>query len=312
MSTAEIPVRPLPDATPADAQPVQRHELTLSTTDGLALGATHWRGESADHGVIVVATATGVHHRFYRRFAEFLAQGGFQVLAFDWRGMGASRTERGHRDPRLTMRHWGERDLAAAIAWADQRADGQPVHLLGHSFGGQALGLAPNADIVRRAVFVGSQHGWMGHWPLPLRVPLWLLWRVGMPLGAATLGRFPSNLLGMGETLPQEVAREWARWCSRPEHMGTWGGHAALRIPLLAISFADDAFAPRTAAAALLREYRSAQVLHEHQPATGLGHFGFFRGGSALPLWERVLGFLRGDPAQSSAPPAGRGWPEAP
>lgn len=293
MPTAEFPVRPRPDTTHADPYPVQRHDLSLTTTDGLTLGATHWRSEAADHGVIVIATATGVHHRFYRRFAEFLTQGGYEVMAFDWRGMGASRTERGHRDPRLTMRHWGERDLATAIAWADERAHGRPVQLVGHSFGGQALGLAPNADRVKRALFVGSQHGWMGHWPLGLRIPLWLLWRFAMPLGAATLGRFPSNLLGMGETLPQEVAREWARWCSRPEHMGTWEGHAALHIPILSLSFEDDEFAPRTAAAALLREYRNADVLHEHQPATGLRHFGFFRGGSALPLWERARRFLR-------------------
>lgn len=274
-------------------QSIERQDVTLHTSDGLALGATGWRNASVSSGVVVIAAATGVHHRFYRRFAEFLVTGGFEVLAFDWRGMGSSRTAEGHRDPRLTMRNWGERDLAAAIAWAAQRADGRNVHVVGHSFGGQALGLAANADRVTRAVFVGAQHGWMGHWPLQLRVPLWFLWRFGMPLGAALLGRFPSNLLGMGETLPQEVAREWAHWCARPEHMGTWDGHAALQIPLLSISFEDDAFAPRTAAAALLREYRSADVVHEHQPATGLGHFGFFRGGSATPLWERTLRFLR-------------------
>lgn len=282
----------LTDTPRVDSHPVQRADLSLTTTDGLSLGATHWRAEAADHGVIVIATATGVHHRFYRRFAEFLAHGGFEVMAFDWRGMGASRTDRGHRDPRLTMRHWGEQDLSAAIAWADARANGRRVHLVGHSFGGQALGLASNADRVDRALFVGSQHGWVGHWPLHLRVPLWLLWNFGMPLGAATLGRFPSSLVGMGETLPQAVALEWARWCSRPEHLGTWEGHAALRLPLLSLSFDDDVFAPRRAAEALLREYRSAEIVHEHQPATGLGHFGFFRGGSALPLWERARDFL--------------------
>ena len=74
--------------------------------------------------------------------------------------------------------------------------------------------------------------------------------------------------------------------------MGSWDGHAALRLPLLALSFEDDAFAPAAAAAALLRQYVQATVSHEHQPATGLGHFGFFRGGPALPLWERVQRFL--------------------
>lgn len=271
---------------------VRHHEVRLDTVDGFPLGGTHWWDGRDDRGVIVVATATGVHHRFYRRFAEFLSQRGFEVMAFDWRGMGASRSARGHRDPRVTMRRWGEQDLSAAIAWADRRAAGRAVHLVGHSFGGQALGLASNASRVQRAVFVGAQHGWMGHWPWRLRVPLWWLWRVAMPLGARVLGQFPSRLLGMGETLPKGVAEEWSRWCSRPEHMGTWEGHAALRLPLLSLSFDDDMFAPRRAAAALLRQYAQATVTHEHQPATGLGHFGFFRGGAALPLWERVDRFL--------------------
>lgn len=271
---------------------IRQRDLQFDADDGLSIGGTHWQGATADHGVVVIATATGVHHRFYRRFGEFLAQRGFEVVAFDWRGMGASRTPRGHRDPRLTMRNWGERDLSAAIAWADRQAAGRPVHLVGHSFGGQALGLAPNAARVQRAVFVGAQHGWMGHWPFRLRVPLWWLWRVAMPLGARLLGQFPSRLLGMGETLPKGVAEEWSRWCSRPEHMGTWEGHATLRIPVLSLSFEDDAFAPARAAAALLEQYAQAETLHEHQSATGLGHFGFFRGGAAQPLWERVRRFL--------------------
>jgi predicted alpha/beta hydrolase len=273
-------------------QQIRHREVYFTADDGLRIGGTHWHGATAEHGVVVIATATGVHHRFYRRFAEYLAQHGFEAMAFDWRGMGASRTPRGHRDPRLTMRNWGERDLTAAIAWADRQAEGRPVHLVGHSFGGQALGLAPNAARVRRAVFVGAQHGWMGHWPLRLRVPLWWLWRMAMPVGATVLGRFPSRLLGMGETLPKGVAAQWARWCARPEHMGTWGGHAALRLPMLALSFEDDAFAPERAAAALLRQYAQASVTHEHHPATGLGHFGYFRGGQALPLWERTQRFL--------------------
>lgn len=273
-------------------EPIQAQAVHFDADDGVRLGGTHWRSPRGGRGVVVIGSATGAHHRFYRRYGEFLAANGFEAMAFDWRGIGASRTATGHRDPRLTMRHWGERDLSAAIAWADRLAEGRPVHLVGHSFGGQALGLAANAPCVQRAVFVGAQHGWMGHWPLRLRLPLWLLWRAAMPLGAGLLGRFPSGLLGMGETLPKGVAEEWARWCSRPDHMGTWAGHATLRLPLLAISFEDDVFAPRAAAAALLRQYAQAVVIHEHQPATGLGHFGFFRGGAALPLWERTLRFL--------------------
>ncbi len=125
---------------PSRVTPVRVHvessPLELETGDGLLLGATHWWPNGPSRGVVLVAPATGVPHRFYRHFASHIAGHGFEVVAWDWRGIGASRTALGHRDARLTMRAWGERDLEAAIAWADRRARGQRVALVGHSFGG--------------------------------------------------------------------------------------------------------------------------------------------------------------------------------
>lgn len=268
--------------------------VTLVTEDGIPLAGTRWLAENEPRGVVLIAPATGVPHRFYLRFAEFLASQGFDALTWDWRGIGESRHEGSMRDPRLTMRNWGELDLAAAIAWAERRSTNGRIALVGHSFGGQALGLAPNAERVERAVLVGAQHGWMGHWPWHLRLPLSLLWRVAMPLCATVAGRFPSSRVGMGEDLPAEVAREWAKWCGRRSHMATWEGHAALELPILAFSFEDDRFAPRAAAEALLRQYSRARVHHEHLPAEGLGHFGFFREGRVPGRWAQVSAFLQG------------------
>ncbi len=267
--------------------------VTLVTEDGLPLAGTRWLATGESRGVVLIAPATGVPHRFYLPFSTYLAAQGFDTLTWDWRGIAESRRDCSMRDARLTMRAWGELDLAAAIAWAGRRAATGRILFVGHSFGGQALGLAPNAHLIDRAVLVGAQHGWMGHWPLRHRLPLALLWRIAMPLASTVAGHFPSSLVGMGEDLPRGVAREWAQWCARREHLGTWAGHATLDLPMLALSFDDDVFAPRAAAAALLREYSAAQVTHEHRPTEGLGHFGFFRQGRAPALWDRVATFLR-------------------
>lgn len=269
--------------------------VTLVTEDGFPLAGTRWLAEGEHRGVVLVAPATGAPQRFYQPFAAFVASHGFDVLTWDWRGIAESRHETRMRDPRLTMRAWGEQDLAAAIAWADRRlpADGR-VALVGHSFGGQALGLAPNATRVDRACLVAAQVGWHGHWPVPQRWMLSLLWRVAMPLTATVLGRFPSSRFGFGEDLPAGVAREWARWCRDPRYLRTWEGHARLDLPILALSFDDDPIAPRESCAALLRRYERAAAVHEHRRAEGLGHFGFFREGRAPSLWSRVTDFLRG------------------
>lgn len=268
-------------------------QFSFVASDGYPLAATLWTTPRA-HAVALIAPATGVPHGFYRRFARHLNAAGIDALSWDWRGMSASRSQRGMRDPRLTMRNWGEVDLPAASRTATAHAAGRPLVFVGHSFGGQALGLAPNATAISRALFVGAQHGWMGHWRWQQRAALALLWKLGMPIAARAFGQFPSSWVGMGETLPREVALQWAHWCSRPEHLGTWEGHASLPLPILSLSFDDDVFAPRAAAAALLREYRRAEVTHRHFPAEGLGHFGFFRGGRVLALWDDAVAFLAG------------------
>jgi predicted alpha/beta hydrolase len=286
-----------PDQTPSLGAAVA--SLTLVTEDGFPLAATRWRALAEMRGVVVIAPATGMRRRFYAAFAKYLATNGFEVLTWDWRGLGDSRHEVGWRDRRLTMRAWGERDLAAAIAWADRRSLGAPVLLVGHSFGGAALGLAPNALRVERAVLVASQHGWCGHWPRPMRWGLRALWHVAMPATALALGAFPSSRVGLGEDLPVGVAREWARWCRRRQHLGSWRGHAAYDRPLLAYSFAGDQFAPVPAVEGLLAEFRQAVLRHRHipLPADGtpsLGHFGFFREGAAPDLWAETAAFLGG------------------
>jgi predicted alpha/beta hydrolase len=274
------------------ARPVQ-----LVSTDGFPLAATHWSNGDAARGVVLIAPATGAPHRFYRHFAGALVGAGFEVLSWDWRGMAASASAEGMRDPRLTMRAWGERDLTAAIAWADHQAAGRRVMIIGHSFGGQAIGLAQNAARLERAVLIGAQHGYVGLWPWRLQPALRLLWRVVMPAAAALLGRFPSSALGLGLDLPAGVAREWATWCARREHLGTWDGHARLTIPMLALSFDDDPFAPRRPAVELLAKYANARIHHQHLRREGLGHFGFFRPGLAERRWRMVIEFLRRDTA---------------
>lgn len=143
-------------------------------------------------------------------------------------------------------------------------------------------------------MLIAAQHGYVGLWPWRLRIPLTLLWRVLMPGFSALLGHFPSRLFNFGEPLPRGVAMEWAQWCARREHLATWEGHAKLTLPLLAISFDDDGFAPRRPAAALLEQYANAPARHEHWPARGLGHFGFFRRGQGDAAWEQVAAFLAG------------------
>jgi predicted alpha/beta hydrolase len=273
-------------------------ELTIPATDDFPLAASY-RGSPAATSVVLVAPAVGVRRGLYDGFAGYLAAAGFGVLTWDWRGTGGSRPQgrRGLRGFRATMRNWAARDLGGAIAWASGRFPGARLLGVGHSFGGQAFGIADNADRVSALMTVAAQSGWWGHWPRPARYELAALWHVVVPALSNALGYFPGRALGLGEDLPQGVALEWARWCRNPEYFGDWRGHERFTAPLLSFAIADDPYAPAAAVAALHAHYGSPvrafrSVRPEDLGLARIGHFGFFRP-TARALWDESVTWLR-------------------
>ena len=281
----------------------------IAAADGLPLGASVYPPAAEPVGRVLVVPATGVARRLYDPFARHLAAAGFEVVTWDWRGTGDSRPASLRGFP-ASLRDWARVDLAGVIAWARERRPALPLLAVGHSFGGQSLGLAPEARHLAGAVTVAAQSGWWGHWPRPRRWVYALLWHVAMPGLSHLLGYFPSSRLGLGEDLPRGVALEWARWCRSPSYLGDWSGHRALAVPILALGFTDDAYAPAAAVDALHREYAAAAVERRQvSPADAgvrhIGHFGFFKPG--LPaLWDEVAAWLRGVAGAGSSRPGAR------
>jgi predicted alpha/beta hydrolase len=147
-------------------------------------------------------------------------------------------------------------------------------------------------DALTAAVTVAAQSGYWGRWPSPKRYYYAGVWYVLIPALTALCGYFPSRLLGLGEDLPAGVARQWARWCRSRDYLGDWRGHERFAAPILALSFADDPYAPAAAVDALHEHYAAAPVERRHlRPqevgATRIGHFGFFKPG-VPELWREV------------------------
>jgi predicted alpha/beta hydrolase len=191
------------------------------------------------------------------------------------------------------MRDWASLDLAAALDWA--AAHGDPVVMLGHSFGGQAAGLAPNMDVARAIVTVAAQSGYWGHYRVPEKYWYAALWYAVMPAFAHTLGYFPGHRLGLGEDLPRGVALQWSGWCRSPRYVGDYTGHRRVTQPMLVLGFEDDPYASPRAVAAIHDEYTSAsqerRILHPRTIGVPrIGHFGFFK----LPvLWGGVEEWMK-------------------
>lgn len=273
--------------------------LTMTADDGYQLGATLFEAASPKSQVLIHA-GTAIPQRFYLRFAAHLAQRGHQVLTYDYRGVGESKppTLRGFA---ATMSEWGQLDAAAAQRTARRLAGNRPLVSIGHSFGGQLIGLSDATHDVELAVFIGAQLGWVGHWPLFEQLRLRALWGGAVPALTAAFGYLPGRA-GLGVDLPRGVAREWAEWATHPDYLSGHVAGASTRFarfaaPALMYSFTDDDFAPEPAVRRFLQRLTASDVTHRRLAPTDVGvsqvgHFGFFRPALQDSLWRETLTVL--------------------
>lgn len=276
-------------------------DLNLVAADGYVLSASRFRAAGALQGRLVVAGATAVPQGFYRRFAQFASARGFEVLTFDYRGIGRSRPPR-LRGFRMDLLDWARLDLAAAVQ--AMAGEGVPLYVVGHSFGGHAFGLLPNHEQVAGCYVFGTGAGWHGYMPLGERLRVLAMWRIVLPLLTWYKGYCPWKMLGLGEDLPRDVFRQWRHWCQFPHYFfddpamtGIAQVYAQVRTPIVAANALDDLWALPPSRDAFMQGYRSAPVLRKdidpRDVGGKMGHMGYFRA-QAEPCWQEMLGWFAG------------------
>lgn len=278
---------------------------TAAAHDGFLLAVTRHRAESP-WATMVVANAMGVPQAFYAPLAGWLAAHGISVLTFDYRGTFASRrgSLRGFGCDVMT---WALQDLDAMLLeagrWGPRTPEGGgPLFFLGHSLGGQLLGVLPHNHLVSAAVTVTAGSGWYRYndrMPLQVRI----FWFAAIPSLTPVFGYFPGRALRMVGDLPAGVARQWRRWATHPEYIHSHSpavaeSFARLRAPLVGYSFEDDPIITKVAIDDLHRRYANAAVerRHVHPRDAGrdaISHFGFFSPASRDTLWPECLAWLR-------------------
>ncbi|MGQ4880752.1 alpha/beta fold hydrolase [Billgrantia sp. LNSP4103-1] len=247
---------------------------------------------------MLIAPAMGVPQRFYAPLAQWLAGQGMAVATFDYRGMGAS------RPPRLsgfeaTIMDWAQLDAAAMLEALECHVPGLPLYWVGHSLGGQIPPLVPGQERLTRIVTVASGSGYWRENAPALKRRVWLFWFGAVPLLTPLLGYFPGKRLNMVGDLPRGVVEQWRRWCLHPEYAvgaepGVRERFAAVRVPVVSLSFSDDDFMSARNTESLHGFYTHAprtqlRIRPQEAGLTRIGHFGFFRAEHEQALWQRYL-----------------------
>jgi predicted alpha/beta hydrolase len=284
------------------AATIRPEAFALRCGDGRELAA-HWFAAPTRAGVVMISAGTGFPQTFYFKLAAYCAERGFDALVYDFRGMGWS-APRDLTDEPARMSDWGLLDMRAALAVAADRAQGAPIATLGHSIGGQMLGLLENHALARAHVQIATSVGYW-RWELaPFKYVAWWFWRVHGPLMLASKGYVPTGWGWAGLPLPRGVYEEWRRWCLRPEHfrpdLATYlsdNVFSEIRAPLLSVGFTDDPIATRRTVAEIDRFFPNARRESRwYSPRDAgvkrIGHEGFFSSRHRETLWKPVVDWI--------------------
>jgi predicted alpha/beta hydrolase len=286
-------------------------DISLPATDGYLLAASLFLPRGAKRHAVLINSATAVPRKIYRGFAGYLAGRGCAVLTYDYRGIGDSRQKAvvGYNQPKslvgfkASMSDWAALDVTAAVAWMRERYHTLPLSYVGHSFGGQALGLLANNSEVSRALLIAAQAGYwkLMAWPERYRVYAMLKF-IGIPL-TRLLGYAPA-WSGIGEDLPKDAFLQWVNWVMRKRYLfddPKLGGlknfsqfHGAMR----ALAISDDPWATRPSVELLCSGFTSITpeiitITPAEAGVAKIGHFGFFRLDHRDTLWRSAADWIQ-------------------
>ena len=282
------------------------YSLSIMTDRNRALAATVYRPKDEVKTAVMIAPATGIKRQFYHNFATYLAASGFGVLTFDNEGVGESlNSDLSKCDASLIS--WGRHDMPAVLDALQDEFPNATYHLIGHSAGGQLIGLMPNYQAIASVFNVACSSGQIKNMDMPYKLKAIGFMNAFIPLTNLTFGYTPADKIGMGEPLPRSVARQWREWCNGAGYIETAFGKSIhthfydeIDMPALWLGFSDDEIANSKNIDDMIRVFSKMPVEKrffepEEFGLNSIGHMRYFSSktnAKAPQLWQMAVDWL--------------------
>lgn len=287
-------------------------DLTITCADGFELAATLYQPKTVK-AAIMLAPATGIRKRFYNSFSTFLADNGYAVISFENRGIGDSiQGNLNAGNPSLVA--WGRLDMTAVLNELIRTFPDTTYHLVGHSAGGQLVGLMDNSDRITSIFNFASSSGSIRKMHFPFRLKAAFFMKFFITASNVIFGHTKSHWMGMGEPLPKKVAAQWRKWCSGTGYIAVdldtniQDHHfAEIKVPSLWLHATDDGIANRETVKDMIRVFPNIQAKiitlnPKEWGYTDIGHMKFFSSKSHA-LWQLALEWMeKGEISPQSLP----------
>lgn len=254
--------------------------------------------DTSSDTMVIIVSAAGVLQSFYRKLAQFFQTNGTSVVTFDYTGIGKSLNGNIKKE-NCSLTNWGNRDLEAVIVHTIKTFPHHKLILLGHSIGGQLIGLAPSSYLADKIILVAAQSGYWKFWKGVSKIRMWTNWHLLVPILTKGFRYLPSKKISKMESLPKNVAEEWAKWCRNSDYLFASFSYNQLyfnriKCKLTSISIDDDFLAPKKSVEWLTAKFENASIKNLHFipknfKALKIGHFSLFTEKFRDSIWNILL-----------------------
>jgi predicted alpha/beta hydrolase len=276
-------------------------KITIVAADGRKLSARWLQGENAYERSVFFIPAFAAPQVYLQSFAAYLAQQGWGVMTFDYRGIGASKDDQ--LDSSVTVDDWVNLDIPAVVSEVKRRTQTHFLGAITHSVGGQLLGQSPVRQDIDGALFISSQRGIPKLFKGIARLRIHYAYTV-FPILIRIFGTLPISKWTLPQDCPSQVLLQWMRWGRTGVFTDINGVNVEQRFAdykgqLITITIADDQdYASAASVEALASLYLGANVrfkkiLPQDYGLDTIGHFGFFHRRAPQSLWSQVEKWLR-------------------
>ena len=276
-------------------------KVRIKSKDGVLSRITVFRNPLNHAPVVIIIPAMGVKASFYSPLAHLLVKQEFNVVTADLRGHGESSIRPGrHAD--FGYREMVLYDWPCIMSRVKMLFPHSPITILGHSLGGQlsTLYLAENPTAIDGLIMVAAPSLYYKHWPFPRSINLLFSTQIFHWIAKA-LGYYPGRKTGIGGTEATQLVGDWARVVRKGRYdminknLDYESCLRILRIPVLAISFSDDDFAPKRPVDHLCQKMPNISLTRWHFAPENfgcekLGHFWWIN--QSEPLADRISRWL--------------------
>lgn len=281
---------------------IQQIPFTTTCDDGVTLG-----------GILLIPTdpkavvqfngGTGAKKEFYLAFVNYLAEHGYVVCLWDYRGIGQSAPST-LRGCTYQYRDYGLQDMPAIRRFLENRYPNLPLLLVGHSAGGQQIAFSEGVASYKGLVAIAVSTGYLKPMPWLFKLKYLYFFYCFTPLSHLIWQCVRAKRFGIMEDLPTPVVKEWRQWCSKLDYFFDPAfanktvpvdRYESLPFPVHVFWTVDDDISNEANIQQFWSHIKSdrgisfRKIVPEEMGVRMINHFGFFKKHFRETLWKEAL-----------------------